>query len=103
MWMEVKAVFTVIAIVFLAIVISQILFFSPILAFLLIGSIFLLVMGDLLIGIKTNDYKALYDPTPKGFEPMELQLLDGNVHFINTRKGHTANAALESITRMQAL
>jgi len=85
--MEVKAMFTVIAIVFIAVVLSQILFVNFLLGFLLIASMGVIIIGDILIGIKISDYKPLYDPTPRGWELMELQLLDGKTVFMNTRKG----------------
>lgn len=87
MWMEAKAMFTVIGIVFISIVLSQVLFVNLLFGFLLIAAIGVIVVGDILIGVKTSDYKALYDPTPRGWEPMELQLLDGRVFFMNTKKG----------------
>jgi len=87
MWMEAKAMFTVIAIVFIAVVLSQLLFVNFLLGFLLMASIGVIIIGDILIGIKISDYKPLYDPTPRGWELMELQLLDGKTVFMNTRKG----------------
>jgi hypothetical protein len=85
--MEAKAMFTVIAIVFIAVVLSQLLFVNFLLGFLLMASIGVIIIGDILIGIKISDYKPLYDPTPRGWELMELQLLDGKTVFMNTRKG----------------
>lgn len=87
MWMEVKAVISVIALVCVAVVCSQIILFNNLLGFLCIVTIFLIIFGDILIGIKTSDFKPLYDPTPRGWELMELQLLDGKVRYINTLKG----------------
>lgn len=87
MWMEVKAVFTVIGIVFIGIVISQILLYEMILGLLLILGIGVYVVGDFMIGLKIVDFKPLYDPTPMGYELMELQLLDGKVRYMNTKKG----------------
>jgi len=85
--MEVKAVFSAITCIFIAIVLSQILPFSTLFGFLLIMAIGMIFMGDLIIGIKTNEYKPLYDRTPVGWELMELQLLDGKTVFMNTKKG----------------
>lgn len=87
MWMEAKAMFSAISIIFIAIVLSQILHLNMLLAFLLMVSMGTIVIGDMVIGIKTNDYKPLYDPTPRGWELMELQLLDGKTVFLNTCKG----------------
>lgn len=87
MWMEAKAMFSVIAIIFIAIVTSQILLVNFLFGFLLLASIGSIVIGDMLIGIKTSDCKPMYDPTPRGWELMELQMLDGKTVFMNTRKG----------------
>ena len=54
MWMEVKAVFSAITCIFIAIVLSQILPFSTLFGFLLIMAIGMIFMGDLIIGIKTK-------------------------------------------------
>ena len=56
------------------------------LGFLLIVAMGTIIIGDILIGVKISDFKPLYDPTPRGWELMELQLLDGKVYFMNTRK-----------------
>ena len=87
MWMEVKVIFSIISMIFIAIVCSQIIMYNMLFGFLCIASIAMIIIGDILIGIKTSDYKPIYDPTPRGWELMELQLLDGRTHFINTRKG----------------
>lgn len=87
MWMEVKALISGIAVLMMAIVCSQLILFSPLLGFLCIVSIFLVIFSTILIGMKTNDFKPLYDPTPRGWELMELQLLDGKTKFMNTQKG----------------
>jgi len=87
MWMEVKAMFSVIAIVFIAIVLSQLLLLNQLLSFLLFAAMGVIIVSDIIIGVKTNDCKPIYDPTPRGWELMELQLLDGKVLFMNTRKG----------------
>jgi len=87
MWMEVKAMFSVIAIVFIAIVLSQLLLLNQLLSFLLFAAMGVIIVSDIIIGVKTNDCKPIYDPTPRGWELMELQLLDDKVLFMNTRKG----------------
>lgn len=87
MWMEAKAVFSGIAIIMIGIVCSQIILFNMLLGFLCIVSVGLFIFSDILIGIKISDFSALYDPTPRGWELMELQLLDGKTKFINTKKG----------------
>lgn len=87
MWMEAKIMCTVIAMVMIAIVISQIFYASMFLVFILFVAIGMMVFGDMIIGFKVSDYKPLFDPTPRGKELMELQLLDGRILFINTTKG----------------
>ena len=87
MWMEAKAVIDVIAIIVICIVCSQIILFNMLLVFLCIVGIGLVVFGDILIGMKISDFRPIYDPTPQGWELMELQLIDGKTRFINTKKG----------------
>lgn len=87
MWMEVKAVFTVIGMICIGVVISQIILLNFLLGLLLVVAIGMIVVSDLIIGIKIIDFKPVYDPTPFGWELMELQLLDGKTLFINTKKG----------------
>ena len=80
---------TSMAMIFTAIALSQILFVNMIMGFLLLMSMFLMLFGDIIIGYKitASDLKPLLEPTPPGKELLELQLLDGNVRFINTVKG----------------
>lgn len=87
MWMEIKALFTVVAVIFICIVLSQIIFASTLMGFLLIAGLVCIIISDILIGMKINDYKSLYDPTPRGWELMELQQIDGKVVWMNTKKG----------------
>jgi len=87
MWLEVKVICTIIAMVMIAIVISQIFYASMFLVFILFVAIGVMVFGDMIIGFKISDYKALFDPTPRGKELMELQLLDGHLLYMNTTKG----------------
>lgn len=87
MWMEAKCVFSGIAVLMSAIVCSQIILFNMLLGFLCIVSIGLIIFSDIFIGMKISDFKPLYDPTPRGWELMELQLIDGKTKFINTKKG----------------
>ena len=89
MYLEVKALFSSVAMIFIAIVLMYIMMQDIFLAFLLLAAIFLVLMGDMLIGYKivTSDAKPLMDPTPKGKELMELQQIDGRVRFMNTTKG----------------
>ena len=87
MWMEAKMVIDAIAIIAVAIVCSQIILFNSLLGFLCIVCIGLVVFGDLLIGMKISDFKPVFEPTPMGWELIELQLLDGKTRFMNTKKG----------------
>lgn len=87
MWMEVTALFSGISTIMMAIVCSQILLTNVMLGFLCIVSIGLVIFSVIVIGMKTSDYKPIYDPTPRGWELTMLQLLDGKVKYINTKKG----------------
>jgi len=87
MWMEAKVILNVFAIIFIAVVCSQVILINFLLGFLCIASIGLIIFSDVLIGMKISDFKPLYDPTPRGWELTELQLLDGKVKYINTKKG----------------
>lgn len=46
-----------------------------------------MVFGDILIGMKIVDYKPVFESTPRGWELMELELLNGRLVFMNTKKG----------------
>ena len=87
MWMEAKVTISGIAIIMIAIVTSQIILLNNLLGFLCIVTVGLIIFSDMLIGIKISDFKPIYDPTPRGWELMELQLLDGKVEYILTKKG----------------
>jgi len=87
MWMEAHSGCNVIALVCIAIVISQIFFASQFLVFILFVAIAMVVFGNILIGSRITRFKPLFEPTPTGWELMELQLLDGRTHFMNTKKG----------------
>jgi len=87
MYMEAKAVCTVISIICIAVIISQLIAANFFLAFLLFIAIAMMIFGDMILGFKITRFKPLFEPTPPGKELMELQLLDGRTHFINTTKG----------------
>ena len=87
MWLEAKTVLTSISVIMTSIVLFMIVFQYALLGFLLIVSIGLIIFSDILIGMKISDFKPLYDPTPRGWELMELQLIDGKTKYINTKKG----------------
>jgi len=88
MYLEMKALFSLIAMVFIGIVISQIILTNILLGFLLIVSIGMIFMGDLIIGhqITRNHLKPLIDPVPAGKELCILFTIGGMVDFVVTRK-----------------
>jgi len=89
MWLEVKAMFSVIAIIFAAIVLSQIIMLNMLLGFLLIVTIGMIVIGDLFIGhkITSNHLDVLMNPVKADEEICILFTLSGMVDFVKTRKG----------------
>ncbi len=89
MWLEAKIFFSIVAWVFIAIVLSQILLINILLSFLLLASIFLVFLGDLIIGyqIKHNHVDVIIDPCPSGFENCVLFDFSGNIDFFRVRKG----------------
>ena len=89
MYLEVKALLSSVAIIFIAIVLANIIIYDFFFAFLLLAAVVMVLLGDMVIGYKitTSEAKAIMDPTPKGKELMELQQIDGRVRFINTTKG----------------
>lgn len=88
MWLELKALFSAVAFIFIAIVMSYIVFWDAFLAFLLIAALFLVLLGDMMIGWKICKYhlKVQLDPAPMGKEPCELHTLGGTVDYILTTK-----------------
>lgn len=88
MWLEVKIVFSVISMVFIAIVLSQIILLNFLLAFLLIASIGLIILGDMIIGyqIKHNHVDKLIDPCPAGRELGIVFTITGLLDFIWANK-----------------
>jgi hypothetical protein len=85
MWLEVKIFFSIIAMVFIAIVLSQIFFFTDIMySFLLLMSIGMIVIGDMMIGtkIKHSDADKLIDNPPKGKEFGAVIALNGLLRLI---------------------
>lgn len=89
MYLEIKAILSSVAMIFIAIVLMYILVYNFFFAFLLLAAIAMVILGDMVIGYKitSSDAIPIIDPTPKGKELMELQQLDGRVKFINTTKG----------------
>lgn len=88
MWLEVKALLSSVGIILVGIVFANIFIYNTFLSIILLIAIGVFVFGDMLIGyqITHNELKPLMDPTPKGKELMELQMLDGMVRYINTTK-----------------
>ena len=89
MWLEVKALLTVMAMVFIAIPLAFMLYINILFAFLLFVAIGLFVFGDIIIGwqITKNDLKPQMDTTPPGKETMGLITLTNRFRIINTTKG----------------
>jgi hypothetical protein len=91
MWLEIKIMFSITAMVFMGIVISQILLFNLMLGFLLFASIMLVAMGDMFIGykIKHNHLDKIMDPPPTTKELAVLHTITGMIDFIwATKKPH---------------
>lgn len=88
MWLEAKILLSIISMIFLAIVISQILFLNMLLGMLLFFTFGLIIMGDILIGyqIKHNHVDVLIDPLPAHQELCVLFDFSGNLDFIRTTK-----------------
>lgn len=88
MYLEVKALLSSVAIIFIAIVLANIIIYDFFFAFLLLAAVAMVLLGDMIIGYKitVSDAKPVMDPTPKSKELMELQQIDGRVRFINTTK-----------------
>jgi len=89
MWLEAKIMINIIAMIFIAIVLSQILMLNMVFGFLLFASIFMIVFGDMLIGyqIKHNHLDVIMDPCPANQEICVLFDFGGHIDFIRTMKG----------------
>jgi hypothetical protein len=89
MWLELKILLSIFAMVFIAVILSQVLFFNAVFAFILIAAIVMIFMGDVLIGyqIKHNHLDVLMDACPPGEEICVLFDFSGNIDFLRTRKG----------------
>lgn len=89
MWLEVKMLMSVIAMIFIGIVTAFNFGISLIFAFLLLLAVGLIVIGDMLIGyqIWRNDLKPQMDYTPPGKETCILITLTKNFRIFNTVKG----------------
>lgn len=84
MWLEAKIVFSIIAMVFIAIVTSQIMFFNMVFGMLLFMSIGMIFIGDILIGskIKHSHIDKIMDSPPAGKEFAVMITINGLIDFI---------------------
>lgn len=89
MWLEAKILLSIVAMVFIAIVISQIVLLNIVFGFLLFIAIFVIVFGDIIIGyqIKHNHLDVLIDPCPSSQEICVLFDFSGNIDFVRCAKG----------------
>lgn len=90
MWLEVKSAFTVVAVIFIGIVLAGTIVIEDVFfTILLIFGIALYVVGDIIIGAKivNNEVKPQMDRSPYGYETCILIDLTRNVHIFNTKKG----------------
>ena len=90
MYLEAKAVISGLAVIAIFFVISQILFVSVFLGFILFMAVFAFIFGDILLGIKITKKNANYwfDPLPQGtHEICILQTLSGLTDIIPVTKG----------------
>lgn len=88
MWLEVKIVFSIVAMVMIAVVVSQLLFIDLLLGLLLFMSIGMIFVGDVLIGSKIKGCHAdkIIDTPPAGKEFAILLTLNNLVDFVWTDK-----------------
>jgi len=88
MWLEIKAVITVVAILFTAIVISQIILLNTLLGFLLIMAMGLYAFGDIAYGmmvVKAHANKII-DRPPSGWITTTLFTITGGLDFVWAKK-----------------
>lgn len=87
MWLEIKAMMTIMGIVFVFVAVGMSLISLFTLIIVLMGISFIL-MGDIIIGyqITNKELKNQMDPTPPRKELTILQEIGGKIHFINTDK-----------------
>lgn len=89
MWLEAKLVLSIVALICVSIVMSQIILLNFFLGFLLLMGIGMVIMGDMLISyqIKHNHVDVLIDPCPASHEVCVLFDFSGNLDFIRSKKG----------------
>lgn len=88
MWLEVKLLISCIALIFIAIVLSQILLLNFFLGFLLIIGIGMVLLSDIVISyqIKHNHVDKLIDPCPSHRELTVVHTLTGLIDFVWSKK-----------------
>lgn len=88
MWLEIKAIITVVSFLFIAIVISQIILLNFFLGFLLIVSMSLYAFGDIAFGIMVTRSHAneIIDRPPQGWITVPLFTLTGLLDFVWAKK-----------------
>ena len=89
MYLEMKMIFSSMACIMIAIVMILVIGSNTLLGFLLLMAIGLVIMGDMLIGIKItkNHLQPLLDPMKANEEICILFDFGGNVDFVKTIKG----------------
>jgi hypothetical protein len=87
MWLEIKAIMTVMAVVFIFLAVAMSALTILTIVILLMGISFQ-IMGDVIIGyqITNKEAKPMIDSTPPRKELTILQEIGGKIHFINTDK-----------------
>ena len=88
MWLEVKGMFTFIALSMFAFAIAFTLYTNFLVAFFIFLGIFFVVLGDLMLGWKITAYHLLplLDPLPPNSELCVYLDFSGNVDFIVSKK-----------------
>lgn len=89
MWLEVKIILSIFAMMFLGIVFSAMIYSNILLAFLLVFAGGLILFGDIVIGyqIKHNHLDVIMDNCPSDKEICVLFDFGGNIDFVKTKKG----------------
>lgn len=89
MWLEVKAIFTLIALAMFGFAIAIALYFEFLIVFFLFIGIIFIILGDIVIGWKITAYhlKPLLDPLPPNSELCVYFDFSGNMDFLITSKG----------------
>jgi len=88
MWLEIKIFFSIIATIFIAIVLSQILFLNGFLAFILIMAIGMIIFGDVIIGHRLKSTRAnfWYERPPPGKELIVIKTVTGLLDLVWANK-----------------